>query len=120
MTGWWKKINYKFLQPFCIFNGINSKEVADRLAHQTLPVKSSVNEPKFDLVFPGDIKVGDSEDAVKKATAKFNYETETSDSGYTYYEVYDPDGSSFDSYSIVVKDGSACTIEIHNSKEPEY
>ena len=83
-------------------------------------MKSSVNGPKFDLVFPGDIKVGDSEDAVKKATAKFNCETETSDSGYTYYEVYDPDGSSLDSYTIIVKDGSVCTIEIRNSKEPEY
>ena len=83
-------------------------------------MKSSVNGPKFDLVFPGDIKVGDSEDAVKKATAKFNCETETSDSGFTYYEVSDPDGSSLDRYSIVVKDGSVCTIEVHNSKEPEY
>ncbi|MBD5519542.1 MAG: hypothetical protein HDR07_14050, partial [Lachnospiraceae bacterium] len=83
-------------------------------------MKSSVNGPKFDLVFPGDIKVGDSEDAVKKATAKFNCETETSDSGFTYYEVSDPDGSSLDRYSIVVKDGSVCTIEVHNSEEPEY
>lgn len=83
-------------------------------------MKSSVNGPKFDLVFPGGIKVGDSEDAVKKATAKFNCETETSDSGFTYYEVFDPDGSSLDCYSIVVKDGSVCTIEIENSKEPKY
>lgn len=83
-------------------------------------MKSSVNGPKFDLVFPGGIKVGDSEDAVKKATAKFNCETETSDSGFTYYEVSDPDGSSLDRYSIVVKDGSVCTIEVHNSEEPEY
>lgn len=83
-------------------------------------MKSSVNGPKFDLVFPGGIKVGDSEDAVKKATANFNCETETSDSGYTYYEVFDPDGSSLDSYSIVVKDGSVCTIEVENSKEPKY
>lgn len=83
-------------------------------------MKSSVNGPKFDLVFPGNIKVGDSEDAVKKATEKFNCETSTSDSGYTYYEVADPDGSSLDRYTIVVKDGSVCTIEVHNAKEPEY
>ena len=83
-------------------------------------MKSSVNGPTFDLVFPGDIKVGDSEDAVKKATTGFNCEVDTSDSGYTYYEVSDPDGSSLDRYTIIVKDGSVCTIEIRNSEEPEY
>lgn len=83
-------------------------------------MKSSVNGPKFDLVLPGGIKVGDSEEAVKKATANFNCETETSDSGFTYYEVFDPEGSSLDSYSIVVKDGSVCTIEVENSEEPTY
>lgn len=82
-------------------------------------MKSSVNGPEFDLVIPGNIKVGDSEEAVKKATAKFNCETETSDSGFTYYEVSDPEGSSLDRYSIVIKDGSVCTIEVQNSKEPE-
>lgn len=82
-------------------------------------MESSVNGPEFDLVIPGGIKVGDSEEAVKKATADFHCESETSDSGYTYYEVFDPDGSSLDNYSIVVKDGSVCTIEVQNSKEPK-
>lgn len=85
-----------------------------------ITMKSSVNGPQFDLVFPGDIKVGDSEEAVKTATAKFNCEIETSDSGYTYYEVSDPEGSSLDRYTITVKDGSVCTIEVQNSEEPEY
>lgn len=83
-------------------------------------MKSSVYGPQFDLVFPGNIKVGDSEEAVKKATAKFNCETETSDSGFTYYEVSDPEGSSIDRYTITVKDGSVCTIEVQNSEEPKY
>lgn len=83
-------------------------------------MESSVNGPKFDLVFPGNIKVGGSEDAVKKATAKFNCEVETSDSGYTYYTVSDPDGSVLDNYEIVVKDGTVCTMEISNSSKPEY
>ncbi|MDE6844808.1 MAG: hypothetical protein K2J99_03450 [Lachnospiraceae bacterium] len=83
-------------------------------------MKSSAYGPKFDLVIPGGIKVGDSEDAVKKAVASFNCETETSDSGYTYYEIYDPDGSSLDSYIIVVEDGSVSSIEVRNSEEPEY
>lgn len=83
-------------------------------------MKSSVNGPKFELVFPGNIKVGDSEDAVKKAVGGFNCEVETSDSGYTYYVVYDPDGSKLDRYDIVVKDGSVCTMEVQNSTKPEY
>lgn len=83
-------------------------------------MKSSVNGPKFDLVFPGNIKVGDSEDAVKKAVSGFNCEVETSDSGYTYYVVYDPDGSKLDRYDIVVKDGGVCTMEVQNSTKPEY
>ena len=83
-------------------------------------MESSVNGPKFDLVFPGGIKVGDSEDAVKKATADFNCEVDTSDSGYTYYEVSDPDGSTLNRYTIVCKDGSVCTLDIQNSEEPEY
>lgn len=83
-------------------------------------MKSSEYGPKFDLVFPGNIKVGDKEDVVKKATAKFNCEVETSDSGYTYYTVSDPDGSVLDNYEIVVKDGSVCTMEISNSSKPEY
>lgn len=83
-------------------------------------MKSSEYGPKFDLVFPGNIKVGDKEDAVKKATAKFNCEVETSDSGYTYYTVSDPNGSVLDDYEIVVKDGIVCTMEISNSTKPEY
>lgn len=83
-------------------------------------MKSSEYGPKFDLVFPGNITVGDKEDAVKKATARFNCEVETSDSGYTYYTVSDPDGSVLDNYEIVVKDGIVCTMEISNSSRPEY
>lgn len=85
-----------------------------------LSMKSSVNGPEFKLVFPGNIKVGDSEAAVKKAVAGFNCEVSTSDSGYTYYEVSDPDKSVLDRYTITVKDGSVCTLEVKNATEPEY
>lgn len=83
-------------------------------------MESSAFGPEFDLVFPGGIKIGDSEDVVKKATASFNCEVETSDSGFTYYEVFDPDGSSLDSYTIIIEDGSVCSMEVQNSEEPEY
>ncbi|MCH5262437.1 MAG: hypothetical protein J1F42_05940 [Lachnospiraceae bacterium] len=85
-----------------------------------LSMKSSVNGPEFDLVFPGNIKVGDAESAVKKAVDGFNCEVETSDSGYTYYEIADPDKSVLDKYTIVVKDGKVQSMEIENATKPEY
>lgn len=81
-------------------------------------MESSIYGPEFDLVFPGNIKVGDSEDAVKKAVNGFNYEIEASDSDYTYYNIYD--SSVLDRYTIVVKDGSIISIEIRNSTKPKY
>lgn len=69
-------------------------------------------------VTSGGIKVGDSEEAVKKVTANFHCETDAS-LGYTYYEVSDPDGSSLDNYTIVVNDGSVCMIKVKNSTEPK-
>lgn len=85
-----------------------------------LSMKSSVNGPEFDLVFPGNIKIGDAESAVKKAVNGFNCEVETSDSGFTYYEIADPDKGVLDKYTIVVKDGSVISLEIENSTKPEY
>ncbi len=85
-----------------------------------LSMKSSDNGPKFDLVFPGNIKVGDSEDTVKKAIADFNCEVDDAGGGYTYYEVSDPDGSVLNRYTMIVKDGIVSTIEVQNTEEPAY
>ena len=82
-------------------------------------VESSDYDPKFDLVIPGNIKRGDNEATVKAAIEGFHYETETSDSGYTYYEIYDPNGSKLDSYSITIKDDAVISIEVENSENPE-
>ena len=82
-------------------------------------VETSEYDPQFDLVIPGGIKRGDSESKLKKAINVFNYESETSDSGYTYYEIYNPEGSILDSYDIVVKDGVITSIEVSNSESPE-
>lgn len=83
-------------------------------------MESSIYGPEFDLVLPGNIKVGVSEDAVKKAVKGFNCEVETSDSGYTYYTVSDPNLSVLDRYTITTKDGSVISLEIKNSTEPKY
>lgn len=82
-------------------------------------VESSENGPDFALVIPGNIKKGDSEDAVKNAIADYNVEESSSNSGFTYYHVYNPDGSSLDRYSICVKEGVVTDIEVSNSKKPE-
>lgn len=83
-------------------------------------VESSEYDPDFELVIPGNIKRGDSEADVKAAIEGVNYETETSDSGFTYYEIYDPNGSKLDAYSIVIKEDAVISIEVENSEEPEY
>lgn len=78
-------------------------------------VESSDNGPKFELTIPGNIKRGDSEADVEKAVKNFNVKEETSDSGFTYYTIYDPNGSSLDHYQIIVKDGVVMKIEVSNS-----
>lgn len=83
-------------------------------------MESSIYGPEFDLVLPGNIKVGSSEADVEKAVDGFSCETETSDSGYTYYEISDPALSVLDRYTITVKDGSVISVEIENSTMPEY
>ncbi|MCH5254030.1 MAG: hypothetical protein J1F41_03830 [Lachnospiraceae bacterium] len=78
-------------------------------------VESSDNGPKFELTIPGNIKRGDSEADVEKAVKNFNVKEETSDSGFTYYTIYDLNGSSLDHYQIIVKDGVVMKIEVSNS-----
>lgn len=58
--------------------------------------------------------------SMKSSVNGFNCEVETSDSGFTYYEIADPDKGVLDKYTIVVKDGSVISLEIENSTKPEY
>ncbi len=74
---------------------------------------------KIDLVFPGGIKLGVPEDVVKKAVADFNYEVETSDGGFAYYSICDPDGSVLDRYDIIIYEGVVYSMEISNTVKPE-
>lgn len=82
-------------------------------------IKSSDNGPKWDLVIPGNIKRGDSEADVEKAVKGFETEVETSDSGFTYYTVYDPKGSKLDNYCICLKDGAVLSIEVKSDNYTE-
>lgn len=82
-------------------------------------IKSSDNGPKWDLVIPGNIKRGDSEADVKEAVKGFETEVETSDSGFTYYTVWNPKGSKLDNYCICLKDGVVLSIEVKNDDYTE-
>lgn len=73
---------------------------------------------EFELIVPGGIKRGDSEDALKTALADYDYEVDTYDGGYTYYTVYEPDGRSLNNYSFMVEDGVINRIEVSNSDNP--
>ena len=84
-----------------------------------IKLESSEYGPDFTLIIPGNIKRGDSEDVLKKAIADYNVEESVSSSGYIYYHVYNPDGSSLDRYSICVQEGVITTIEVSNSQKPE-
>lgn len=83
-------------------------------------IESSIYGPEFDMAVPGNIKIGDSEDKVKKAVSGFHCEVSTSDRGFTNYEIADPDMGILDRYTITVKDGSVISLRIKNLTEPEY
>lgn len=80
-------------------------------------MESSDYEPKFNLVIPGNIKRGDSEDAVKAAIADFNHEVEVS-GDWTYYNVAHPDAYVLDGYTITVKEGVVISIEVEHDVNP--
>lgn len=82
-------------------------------------VESSDFDPDFALTIPGNIKRGDTEADVEKAVEGFNVEKETSDSGFTYYTISDPNKSKLDNYCICLKDGVVIQIEVENDVEPE-
>ena len=82
-------------------------------------MKSSIYDPDFALTIPCDIKRGDNEKEVLEILKKYNYEIETS-SDFTYYTVYDPDGSKLDNFTIITKEGEVVIIEVSNSNKPEY
>lgn len=69
-------------------------------------------DPKLEIVIPGNIKCGDSEEDVKRAVNGFETEVRTSDAGYTYYTVCDPKGRESDHYCICLKDGNVKSIEV--------
>lgn len=80
-------------------------------------MESSEYEPKFALTIPGNIKRGDSEDAVLAAIEGFNYELEDS-SNFKYYNVYNPEGSILERFTICVKEGVVNSIEVRNDTNP--
>ncbi len=70
------------------------------------------------LIVPGNLTVGASEDEVLEVIEGFNYDVSEL-SGYTYYKIYAPDKSYLDSYEFVVEDKVVTNIYVDNSVLPE-
>lgn len=85
-----------------------------------IDIESSCFEPDYNLVIPCGIKRGDSEESVLKILKDYNYEVEQSEgSDFTYYNVFDPEGSRLQGYSIVTKEGEVVIIEVETNTKPE-
>lgn len=85
-----------------------------------IDIESSCFEPDYNLVIPCGIKRGDSEESVLEILKDYNYEVEQSEgSDFTYYNVFDPEGSRLQGYSIVTKEGEVVIIEAETNTKPE-
>ena len=84
--------------------------------------ESGKYDDMFEITLPGNISKGSSEADVLKAIEDFNYEkelSETSSYSYTYYTIYHPDKSSYDTcYTIQVEDGVVVGLEAKNDENP--
>lgn len=106
----WIELLYNNQTYRCIVdNYANYATVAENCFVTT--VESSIYGPEFDLVIPGNIKVGDEETGVVEIIKNFNYEAETS-GDFTYYEISDPEGSSLAGYELTVKEGKVISIDV--------
>lgn len=106
----WVELSYNNQTYRCIVNNFaNYATVVQNCFVSTM--ESRVYGPEFDLVIPGNIKVGDSEDYILDVIKKFNYEVETS-GDFTYYEISNPKGSSLAGYELTVNEGKVVGIEV--------
>jgi len=106
----WVELSYNNQTYRCIVdNYANYATVVQNCFVTTM--KSSIYGPEYDLVIPGNIKVGDAEADVLEVLKNFNYEAETS-GDYTYYEVSDPEGSSLAGYEITIYEGKVMSLEV--------
>ena len=106
----WIELLYNNQTYRCIVdNYANYATIPDNCFVTTM--ESSIYGPEFDLVIPGNIKVGDAEADVVEIIKNFNYEAETS-GDFTYYEITDPNGSALAEYELTVKEGKVISIDV--------
>lgn len=106
----WIELLYNNQTYRCIVdNYANYATIPDNCFVTTM--ESSIYGPEFDLVIPGNIKVGDAEADVLEIIKNFNYEAETS-GDFTYYEICDPEGSSLAGYELTVNEGKVISIDV--------
>lgn len=80
---------------------------------------SIFNNAGFDIVFPGNIKIGDSESALKQALKGMDYKKDK-DGDYTYYWMEDRDKSVLETYTFIVSDGRVILMNMRYTEKPEY
>ena len=106
----WIELSYNNQTYRCIVdNYANYATIPDNCFLTTM--ESSIYGPEFDLVIPGNIKVGDAEADVVEIIKNFNYEAETS-GDFTYYEITDSNGSALAEYELTVKEGKVISIDV--------
>lgn len=106
----WVEFSYNNQTYRCIVNNFaNYATIAQNCFVTTM--ESSIYGPEFDLVIPGNIKMGDSETSVLEVIKNFNYEVETS-GDFTYYEISNPEGSILAGYELTVNEGKVTGIEV--------
>ena len=106
----WIELSYNNQTYRCIVdNYANYATIPDNCFLTTM--ESSICGPEFDLVIPGNIKVGDAEADVVEIIKNFNYEAETS-GDFTYYEITDSNGSALAEYELTVKEGKVISIDV--------
>lgn len=80
---------------------------------------SIFNNAGFDIVFPGSIKIGDSESALRQALKEVDYE-KAKDGDYTYYWMEDRDKSVLETYTFIVSDGRIILMDMRYTEKPNY
>lgn len=74
-------------------------------------IDSSIYDEGFEMIVVGNLKCGDSGDAMLEALKDFDYEL--SESGdYSYYNFRDPNRSSIDYYQFCVKENEIVSIDV--------
>ncbi|MCH5262438.1 MAG: hypothetical protein J1F42_05945 [Lachnospiraceae bacterium] len=111
---------------FCYGDRILSVKVKNYADYATTIENCSVTsletwglKTDVDIVFPGNIKLGDSEDSLKQVLKGVEYFKEK-DGDYTYYWMTDAKNTSPEIYTFIVSNKKIIYMDINYRENPEY